>query len=95
MSFEKRDRLRFHILHVHEKPRPHTCEVCAKSFSQSSSLPFRFGSFFFLGHPKREIVSVFTFFTCMRNTDLINVGFVRKVSVSLQVFPFDLVHFSF
>ncbi|XP_052264537.1 PR domain zinc finger protein 14-like [Dreissena polymorpha] len=37
-SFEKRDRLRIHILHVHEKHRPHTCGVCAKSFSQSSSL---------------------------------------------------------
>ncbi|WAR03639.1 PRD14-like protein, partial [Mya arenaria] len=37
-SFEKRDRLRIHILHVHEKHRPHKCSVCAKSFSQSSSL---------------------------------------------------------
>ncbi|KAK7102157.1 PR domain zinc finger protein 14-like [Littorina saxatilis] len=37
-SFEKRDRLRIHILHVHEKHRPHKCMVCAKSFSQSSSL---------------------------------------------------------
>lgn len=37
-SFEKRDRLRIHILHVHEKHRPHKCVVCAKSFSQSSSL---------------------------------------------------------
>ncbi|RUS86072.1 hypothetical protein EGW08_006165 [Elysia chlorotica] len=37
-SFEKRDRLRIHILHVHEKHRPHKCLVCAKSFSQSSSL---------------------------------------------------------
>lgn len=37
-SFEKRDRLRIHILHVHEKHRPHKCNVCAKSFSQSSSL---------------------------------------------------------
>ncbi|KAK1172762.1 PR domain zinc finger protein 14-like [Acipenser oxyrinchus oxyrinchus] len=37
-SFEKRDRLRIHILHVHEKHRPHKCSVCEKSFSQSSSL---------------------------------------------------------
>ncbi|XP_052778836.1 PR domain zinc finger protein 14-like [Mya arenaria] len=37
-SFEKRDRLRIHILHVHEKHRPHKCVVCNKSFSQSSSL---------------------------------------------------------
>ncbi|XP_076077699.1 PR domain zinc finger protein 14-like [Mytilus galloprovincialis] len=37
-SFEKRDRLRIHILHVHEKHRPHKCVVCGKSFSQSSSL---------------------------------------------------------
>ncbi|XP_072027863.1 PR domain zinc finger protein 14-like [Amphiura filiformis] len=37
-SFEKRDRLRIHILHVHEKHRPHVCSVCGKSFSQSSSL---------------------------------------------------------
>ncbi|KAL9962413.1 hypothetical protein ACROYT_G031514 [Oculina patagonica] len=37
-SFEKRDRLRIHILHVHEKYRPHQCTECGKSFSQSSSL---------------------------------------------------------
>ncbi|XP_029815227.1 PR domain zinc finger protein 14 [Manacus vitellinus] len=37
-SFEKRDRLRIHILHVHEKHRPHKCSVCGKSFTQSSSL---------------------------------------------------------
>lgn len=37
-SFEKRDRLRIHILHVHEKHRPHACSVCGKRFSQSSSL---------------------------------------------------------
>ncbi|XP_077591908.1 PR domain zinc finger protein 14 isoform X1 [Stigmatopora nigra] len=37
-SFEKRDRLRIHVLHVHEKHRPHKCTVCGKSFSQSSSL---------------------------------------------------------
>ncbi|KAL4225954.1 PR domain zinc finger protein 14 [Mactra antiquata] len=37
-SFEKRDRLRIHILHVHEKHRPHKCAICNKSFSQSSSL---------------------------------------------------------
>ncbi|XP_069477266.1 PR domain zinc finger protein 14 [Ambystoma mexicanum] len=37
-SFEKRDRLRIHVLHVHEKHRPHKCSVCEKSFSQSSSL---------------------------------------------------------
>ncbi|KAK1332075.1 hypothetical protein QTO34_007761 [Cnephaeus nilssonii] len=37
-SFEKRDRLRIHILHVHEKHRPHKCSTCGKSFSQSSSL---------------------------------------------------------
>ncbi|MFH4973300.1 hypothetical protein AB6A40_000009 [Gnathostoma spinigerum] len=37
-SFEKRDRLRIHILHVHENHRPHSCSVCGKSFSQSSSL---------------------------------------------------------
>ncbi|KAJ7387996.1 inactivation of paternal X chromosome, partial [Desmophyllum pertusum] len=27
-SFDKRDRLRIHILHVHEKHRPHQCTVC-------------------------------------------------------------------
>ncbi|CAB3399718.1 unnamed protein product [Caenorhabditis bovis] len=37
-SFEKRDRLRIHILHVHENHRPHVCTICSKSFSQSSSL---------------------------------------------------------
>uniref|UniRef100_A0A0N4ZJC0 Zinc finger protein n=1 Tax=Parastrongyloides trichosuri TaxID=131310 RepID=A0A0N4ZJC0_PARTI len=37
-SFEKRDRLRIHILHVHQNHRPHSCNVCGKSFSQSSSL---------------------------------------------------------
>nr|XP_008106773.1 PREDICTED: PR domain zinc finger protein 14 [Anolis carolinensis] len=37
-SFEKRDRLRIHVLHVHEKHKPHKCSICAKSFSQSSSL---------------------------------------------------------
>ncbi|PAV74095.1 hypothetical protein WR25_22589 [Diploscapter pachys] len=37
-SFEKRDRLRIHVLHVHENHRPHTCTLCNKSFSQSSSL---------------------------------------------------------
>ncbi|XP_077208319.1 PR domain zinc finger protein 14 isoform X2 [Paroedura picta] len=37
-SFEKRDRLRIHVLHVHEKHRPHKCSICGKSFSQSSSL---------------------------------------------------------
>ncbi|KAI6210056.1 hypothetical protein M3Y96_00286800 [Aphelenchoides besseyi] len=37
-SFEKRDRLRIHILHVHENHRPHVCNVCGKAFSQSSSL---------------------------------------------------------
>ncbi|XP_014679532.1 PREDICTED: PR domain zinc finger protein 14-like isoform X2 [Priapulus caudatus] len=37
-SFEKRDRLRIHVLHVHEKHRPHKCTACDKSFSQSSSL---------------------------------------------------------
>ncbi|XP_064596746.1 PR domain zinc finger protein 14-like [Liolophura sinensis] len=37
-SFEKRDRLRIHVLHVHEKHRPHSCHVCQKTFSQSSSL---------------------------------------------------------
>ncbi|KAH9498666.1 PR domain zinc finger protein 14 [Bulinus truncatus] len=37
-SFEKKDRLRIHVLHVHEKHRPHKCLVCDKSFSQSSSL---------------------------------------------------------
>ncbi|GMT31282.1 hypothetical protein PFISCL1PPCAC_22579 [Pristionchus fissidentatus] len=37
-SFEKRDRLRIHVLHVHENHRPHACSVCSKSFSQSSSL---------------------------------------------------------
>ncbi|KAM6143012.1 LOW QUALITY PROTEIN: PR domain zinc finger protein 14 [Phoenicopterus ruber ruber] len=34
----KRDRLRIHILHVHEKHRPPRWSVCGKSFSQSSSL---------------------------------------------------------
>ncbi|CAD5233384.1 unnamed protein product [Bursaphelenchus xylophilus] len=37
-SFEKRDRLRIHILHVHENHRPHVCNICGKAFSQSSSL---------------------------------------------------------
>jgi len=37
-SFDKRDRLRIHVLHVHEKHRPHQCTVCNKRFSQSSSL---------------------------------------------------------
>lgn len=37
-SFEKKDRLRIHILHVHEKRRPHQCKICNKAFSQSSSL---------------------------------------------------------
>ena len=37
-SFEKRDRLRIHVLHVHKKHRPHECGVCSKRFSQSSSL---------------------------------------------------------
>ncbi|XP_031555277.1 PR domain zinc finger protein 14-like [Actinia tenebrosa] len=37
-SFDKRDRLRIHVLHVHEKHRPHQCTVCDKRFSQSSSL---------------------------------------------------------
>ncbi|KAK6026646.1 zinc finger, C2H2 type, partial [Ostertagia ostertagi] len=37
-SFEKKDRLRIHILHVHENHRPHLCTVCGKAFSQSSSL---------------------------------------------------------
>uniref|UniRef100_A0A914GQ69 Msx2-interacting protein n=1 Tax=Globodera rostochiensis TaxID=31243 RepID=A0A914GQ69_GLORO len=37
-SFEKRDRLRIHILHVHERYRPHECPSCLKTFSQSSSL---------------------------------------------------------
>ncbi|GMR30859.1 hypothetical protein PMAYCL1PPCAC_01054 [Pristionchus mayeri] len=37
-SFEKRDRLRIHVLHVHENHRPHECSVCNKRFSQSSSL---------------------------------------------------------
>lgn len=37
-SFEKRDRLRIHVLHVHENHRPHVCTTCGKSFSQSSSL---------------------------------------------------------
>ncbi|VIO88446.1 Zinc finger, C2H2 type family protein [Brugia malayi] len=37
-SFEKRDRLRIHVLHVHENHRPHVCSTCGKSFSQSSSL---------------------------------------------------------
>ncbi|VDN52580.1 unnamed protein product [Dracunculus medinensis] len=37
-SFEKRDRLRIHVLHVHENHRPHACSICGKSFSQSSSL---------------------------------------------------------
>ncbi|XP_048193248.1 PR domain zinc finger protein 14 [Perognathus longimembris pacificus] len=37
-SFEKRDRLRIHVLHVHEKHRPYLCSICGKCFSQSSSL---------------------------------------------------------
>ena len=37
-SFDKRDRLRIHILHVHDKYRPHQCIECGKRFSQSSSL---------------------------------------------------------
>lgn len=37
-SFEKRDRLRIHVLHVHENHRPHVCRICTKAFSQSSSL---------------------------------------------------------
>jgi len=37
-SFEKKDRLRIHILHVHQKYRPHVCKTCGKRFSQSSSL---------------------------------------------------------
>uniref|UniRef100_A0A915PD06 C2H2-type domain-containing protein n=1 Tax=Setaria digitata TaxID=48799 RepID=A0A915PD06_9BILA len=43
-SFEKRDRLRIHILHVHENHRPHVCSTCGKSFSQSSSLNKRTSS---------------------------------------------------
>ena len=37
-SFEKKERLRIHILHVHQKYRPHVCKMCGKRFSQSSSL---------------------------------------------------------
>ena len=37
-SFDKGDRLRIHILHVHDNYRPHQCTVCQKTFSQSSSL---------------------------------------------------------
>ncbi|OAF68959.1 PR domain zinc finger protein 12 [Intoshia linei] len=37
-SFEKKDRLRIHVLHVHEKYKPYNCLCCDKKFSQSSSL---------------------------------------------------------
>ena len=41
-SFEKRDRLRIHVLHVHEKHRPHKCAVCGKCelFSVHASILF-------------------------------------------------------